>query len=166
MGDIEGLSRCGGRPEPLSRLAISRTSGCAGNSANSLHLEKGASLLVVHSFRASSFLSRLDSGLRMSEGERRRETDKPSGKPLFFGRPGRRRGQPVFPTLPHFPLLRFRRRHRRWFPRDQVRFCTSCCSNRVSQRLQKPAGCSSPGGENAWRGPSYERNEQRRYIDL
>jgi len=66
MGDREGRFRCG-RPELLSRLAISRTSGCAGNSANSLHLEKEPSLLVVHSFRAPSFLSRLDSDLRVCE---------------------------------------------------------------------------------------------------
>lgn len=83
----------------------------------------------MHSFRASSFLSRLRSKrAREKVEEEREEAHKPSGETAFLWHLGRRRGQSVFPTLPHFPLLRFGRRHRRWFPRDQVRFRTSCCS--------------------------------------
>lgn len=51
--------------------------------------------------------------IRVSEYEKGREADGPLGKPLFFGIPDAAEVSRFFRTLPHFPLLRFRRRRRR-----------------------------------------------------
>lgn len=60
-------------------------------------------------------------------GARGSGEEKPLGATAFLRRSGRRRGRRFFPSLPHFPPLRFRRRCRcRWFSRDQVRFRASC----------------------------------------
>lgn len=140
MGNRESLSRCGGQPEPFSRLAISRTSGCAGNSANSLHLEKGASFWVVHSFRASSFLSRLRSE-RGRERERKGEKKhtNPPGKPLFFGISDAAEVSPFFRLHRTFRSFDFDVGPAGGFRETR---CGSVLLAVLGQRLQKPAGCS------------------------
>lgn len=124
-----------GRIHP-SRLAISRTSGCTGSSANSLHPEKSIVRLCIPSACSTSPASRLALVSR-----RKGEDGKALGKTAFLRHPGRRARTPVFP-LPHFPLLRFRHLvdAATRFPRE-----TRCGSALLAgQGLQQAVGMHPP----------------------
>lgn len=97
-----------------SRLAISRTSGCTGSSANSLHLEKSIGRLCIPSAR-SSFLARGSLSPRREGGD-----EKSPRENRFSSTSGTPNGDAGFSvtalSAPSIPTSR-RRRHRVSAPR-------------------------------------------------
>lgn len=137
----------------FSRLAISRTSGCSGNSTNSLHLEEmlGCAFLP----HAVVFLS-LPPSVSFSARPDRPGCEgggKALGETAFLRRPGRRWGSRFFR---YCTLLRFRRRRR-----------CAWVSARPGARLHVSCRSGIAGGGQDAQKRSYEGGKitkQRKYV--